>query len=173
MIMSITSCCRLATLLAAAWAITAAEEQSVRLVPQVAYGTAGLEPGLAGEWRHANLPGLIVRPELLLSEDAKLGGGAAVLYDLTGHMELPARQSLAVGPRIVFHHADDTGWEASGLATWSYELPETSGGWQHAVGVLGALGISQDREHDDHDLAATAGVFYAIRLSGRPLFSDR
>lgn len=156
---------RLIALLAVAAAGAWAADSDIRLVPQLAVGTAGFEPGLALEWRGSNHPGLVVRPELLLSEDGDLGGGLAVLCDLTPKLGLRAEQSVAVGPRIVYHNSDDTGWEASALGTWSYDLGGGPDSWRHAVGVLAALGLSEDRRQDDIDLAATVGVFYAFHLN--------
>lgn len=155
----------LMALLAIATAGAWAADSDIRLVPQLAVGTAGFEPGLALEWRGSDHVDMIVRPELLLSEDGDLGGGGAVLYDLTPRLGLQIEQSVAVGPRIVYHNSDDTGWELSALGTWSYDLSGAPDTWRHAVGVLAALGLSEDRRHDDADLAATVGVFYAFHLN--------
>jgi hypothetical protein len=155
---------RLVALLAVSMAVACAADSDIRLIPQLAVGTSGFEPGLALEWRGSNHVDMIVRPELLISEDGDIGGGGSVLYDLTPKLGLRAEQSVAVGPRVVYHNAEDTGWEASALGTWSYDLSRGPDSWQHAVGVLAALGLSQDRRHDDADIAATAGVFYAFHI---------
>ncbi len=47
------------------------------------------------------------------------------------------------------------------MATWSYDLVGGTRAWQHAVGILGAVGLAHDKEHDDNDLGASAGVFYS------------
>ena len=151
----------LALLLAAA---AQAADNDVRLVAQLAAGTAGVEPGLALELRHASSPWLILRPEILLSEDSHLGAGGAILIDVTPALGLPTTQAVAIGPRVVYHHADAYGWEADLLATWSLELSTGATSWRHAVGVLAALGAYEDRQHDDVDLGATAGVFYSYRF---------
>ncbi len=134
----------------------------VRIVPQLMVGTSGFEPGLALEWRGPANPDVIVRPELLISEDGRLGGGGALLLVLDRHLDLPARQAIAIGPRVVYHNADDDGWEADALATWSYELSGDVRAWRHAVGALAALGVVRDRDAHDFDLGASAGVFYSF-----------
>ncbi len=134
----------------------------VRIVPQLMVGTSGFEPGLALEWRGPANPDVILRPELLISEDGRLGGGAALLLALNSKLELPARQALAIGPRVVYHNADDSGWEADVMATWSYELSDDVRPWRHAVGVLAALGVVRDRDDHEFDLGASAGVFYSF-----------
>lgn len=139
-------------------------ENDLRLVPQLIVGTAGLEPGLALEWRGSEMEDLIIRPEVLISEDGNIGGGGAVLFDLSEDLELPNRQAVAIGPRIVYHHADDHGWEADVMATWAYELSSVTRPWRHSIGALVAVGVIQDRKHDDADLAANIGGFYAFRF---------
>ena len=134
----------------------------VRIVPQLMAGTSGFEPGLALEWRGPANPGIVVRPELLLSEDGRLGGGAALLVDLEQALPLPQRQAIAIGPRVVYHNSDDSSWEADVLATWSYELSADARPWRHAVGALAALGVVRDRDAHDFDLGASAGLFYAF-----------
>lgn len=136
----------------------------LRLVPQVAVGTSGFEPGLALEWRGTGVNNLIVRPEVLISEDHHLGGGGALLFDLTSSTDLPSRQALAIGPRVVYHHADDSGWEVDALATWSFELSDAVKPWRHSIGALAALGVLEDRKHDGVDLGVTVGGFYAFRF---------
>ncbi len=134
----------------------------VRIVPQVMVGTSGFEPGLALEWRGPANPDVILRPELLISEDGRLGVGGALLLVLDRHLELPARQAIAIGPRVVYHNADDNGWEADVLATWSYELSGDVRAWRHAVGALAALGVVRDRDDHEFDPGASAGVFYSF-----------
>lgn len=159
-----SSLLRLVALAATLVAAIQAADTDVRIAPQLVVGTAGVEPGLALELRPAASPQIIVRPELLISEDGQLGAGGAVLVDASAALALPKRQALAIGPRVVYHHADDTGWEAGLLATWSFELSSDVRAWRHAVGALAAVGVCEDRRHDDVDLGATAGVFYAFRF---------
>ena len=150
---------------AVALALTAvsasAADNDLRIIPQVTAGTAGVEPGLAMEWRCYKWPSLILRPEVFVSEDGQIGAGGAVLYDISLGLELPKRQVVAVGPRVVYHNADHYSWEADAMATWSYDLVGGTRAWQHAVGILGAVGLAHDKEHDDNDLGASAGVFYS------------
>ena len=142
-----------------------AVEQDVRLVPQITAGTAGLEPGLALEWRGLDLAPVIIRPEIFVSEDGHPGGGGAILYDLTSVAGLPSRHALAVGPRAVYHHSDEYGWEVDGMVTWGYSLTNAiDKPNRHVIGVLGAIGVAHDLEHDESDVGVTGGVFYAFRL---------
>ena len=134
----------------------------VRIVPQLMVGTSGVEPGLALEWRGPANPDVILRPELLISEDGRLGGGGALLLVLDPTPELPERQAIAIGPRVVYHHADDSGWEADVLATWAYELSGDVRAWRHAVGALAALGVVRDRDAHEFEFGASAGLFYAF-----------
>ncbi len=154
-----------ALLAAVAGGSAAAVEGDLRIVPQLMVGSAGVEPGVALEWRGSPAGQWVIRPEVLLSNDDRPGVGIAVLYDLSSAMELPSRQAFAVGPRVVYHNSDEDGWEADALATWSFELSDdVARPWRHAIGALGALGVSQDREHDDSDIAVTVGAFYSFRF---------
>lgn len=151
--------------LAAVGSSASAVENDVRIIPQITAGTAGVEPGLALEWRGLDgRPSFILRPEVFVSEDGRVGAGGAILYDVSPNLELPRRQALAVGPRVVYHNADHFGWEADVMATWSYDLLIRQRPWQHAIGVLGAVGVAHDKEHDDTDVGASAGVFYSYRF---------
>lgn len=148
-----------------------AAEGDLRITPQLMIGTAGFEPGVALEYRAPSSPTLVFRPEVFLSEDERLGGGGAVLF--APHFNLPAGHDLCVGPRLVYHNSDDTGFEADALATYSVALAGTQPSAQHFVGGLAALGLRDDRQHDHdddhrhhHDLAigASVGVFYSYRF---------
>lgn len=134
----------------------------VRIVPQLMVGTSGLEPGLALEWRGPANRDFIMRPELLISEDGRLGGGGALLFVLNRIMEPSDQQAIAIGPRVVYHNADDSGWGADVMATWSYELSGEVRPWRHALGALAALGVVRDRDDHEFDLGASAGVFYSF-----------
>ena len=153
-----------AVCLALSGSIASATEHDLRIVPQIIVGTSGFEPGLAFELRGLDWPALMVRPEVFVSEDERIGAGAAVLYDISPILTLSKRQTLAVGPRIVYHNADHDGWEADAMATWSFDLMGGMRAWQHAVGILGAVGVTEDRENDDNDLGASAGIFYSYRF---------
>lgn len=140
-----------------------AAEQDIRLVPQLAFGTSGLEPGIALEVRTGRIQPLIVRPEVLLNEDGRLGVGAALLFDISSATRLSERQALAIGPRLVYHHADESGWEADAMATWGIDLSGRLA-WRHSVGVLAAIGALHDPEDDDTGIGLTGGIYYAYHL---------
>lgn len=149
-------------LLLCAGASVCAADNDVRIVPQLMVGTSGFEPGVALEWRGPANPDVILRPELLISEDGRLGGGGAILLGLSSKLDLPAKQAVAIGPRIVFHHAEDSGWEADVLATWSYELSSDTRSWRQSVGAIAALGVVRDQEAHEFDLGVSAGLFYSF-----------
>ncbi len=142
----------------------AAAEDDLRIVPQIAAGTSGFEPGVALEWRSADLFPVVVRPEALISEDGRPGGGAAVLWDISSMIDFREHQALAIGPRAVYHNSDKSGWEIDALATWTLELSARHRKWEHALGVLGAIGVLHNKEHDENDVGATGGVFYSYRF---------
>lgn len=143
---------------------TSNANDDIRIVPQVQAGTAGFEPGVALEWRSSGLDHFVIRPEVNLSEDERVGGGAALLYDLRNHLDLPSRHNLSVGPRFVFHNSDDTGAELDFMATYGVALSEGIYPWRHAVGLLATVGVRDDRKHDEMRLGASAGAFYSFRF---------
>jgi hypothetical protein len=151
-----------------AWALmastAAAVDHDLRIVPQITIGTVGVEPGLALEWRCYDRQSLIIRPEISMNDDGRIGAGGAVLYDASINLDLPKYHAIAVGPRVVFHNADRYSWEADAMATWGYDLVGGTRAWQHSVGVLAAVGVVRDKEHDDNDPSASAGVFYSFRF---------
>ena len=149
-----------AAVLSCAYAV----EDDLRIVPQIMAGTSGVEPGVALEWRASDLAPLIVRPEVLISEDGRPGGGAAVLWDISTTIDLRGRQAFAVGPRAVYHNSDESGWEIDAMATWTYDLIGGIRPWRHALGVLGAVGIVRDKEQDETDVGASGGIFYSYRF---------
>ena len=151
-------------LCAAALAPLWAADDDLRIVPQVMVGTAGFEPGVALEWRAGEMERVVFRPEAFISEDGRLGGGGAILYDLSTDLNLPHGQALSVGPRFVGHNSDDTGWEADALVSYVVSLSGVAKPWRHAIGALGALGVRDNREDDRHDLGASAGIFYSFRF---------
>lgn len=139
----------------------AAEDMDLRLVPQLVAGTAGFEPGVALEWRGWQ-PRPILRPEVFLNEDGRVGGGAAVLHDLSTTLGLPSRQALAAGPRVVHHNSDEYDWEADALVIWSYDLVGGARSWRHSIEAIGAAGVIRDREDDDYGLGLSAGIGYGF-----------
>ncbi len=153
----------LTTALTLALSVSAASaaEHDIRIVPQILAGTAGVEPGVALEWRGLDQPLLVVRPEVFINEDAEIGAGGSVLFDISSRLDLQQRHAVAVGPRLVYHNSDQYGWEADVMATWSYDLMSGNRSWQHSVGALGALGLADDKKHDEMDLGASVGIFYA------------
>jgi hypothetical protein len=139
----------------------AAADMDLRLVPQVMVGTAGLEPGAALEWRGWH-PRPILRPEAFINEDGRVGGGGAILHDLSTALGLPMRHALAAGPRVVHHNSDDYDWEADALVIWSYDLVGGARSWRHSVELIGAAGVVRDKDDDDYGLGLSAGVGYAF-----------
>ena len=154
----------LTPLLLAATAVTShAADDSISLVPQLLVGSAGAEPGLALEYRPSSVDRLIVRPEVFVSEDGNLGGGGAVLWDVRGNTRLPDRHSLAFGPRVVYHNADDHGLEVAALGVYGFDLGGDRS-WRHSLEALGSIGAVHDRKHDDSDVGVTIGGAYAYRF---------
>ncbi len=136
---------------------------SLSLVPQLLLGTSDVEPGLAVEYRPANESRLIVRPEVFISEDGRLGAGGSLLWDFRGSTRLPDRQSLAFGPRVVYHNSDDHGWEIDALGVYGFDLG-IDRPWRHSLEALAAVGAVHDRKHGDSDLGVTVGGAYAFRF---------
>ena len=134
-----------------------------RIVAQVLGGTSGIEPGIAAEWRF-NDDHLVVRPEIFLSEDAEVGGGASVAWELT-FFDLPDRHAINLGPRVVYHNSDDSGWEADLQAVYSYDLLGSPHG-HHYLEVIGAIGFLRDTSDDNHDtkVGASIGVGYGFQF---------
>lgn len=145
-------------------ATTYAAEDTLSIVPQVVAGTAGFEPGLALEWRSSQIGHFIIRPEISLSEDERIGGGGAILYDLSNDLRLPHDQALSVGPRFVAHNSDETGWEVDAMATYAMAFGDMTQNWRHSAGVLAAVGVRDDRRDNEKDIGASGGVFYSFRF---------
>lgn len=143
--------------------LTAADDD-LRIVPQLVVGTAGIEPGVALEYRTANLDHMVLRPEVFLSEDSRIGGGAALLYEIGDMFELPRAHALAIGPRFVAHNSDDTGWELDAMATYGVSLSSMTQPWRHALGVLAAVGVRNDKVHDETRIGANVGIYYSFRF---------
>lgn len=143
--------------------LTAADDD-LRIVPQLIIGTAGIEPGVALEYRTENLAHMVLRPEVFLSEDSRIGGGAALLYDFSKSFDLPQAHALAIGPRFVAHNSDDTGWELDAMATYGVALGSMTQPSRHVLGVLAAVGVRNDKVHDETRIGANVGIFYSFRF---------
>jgi len=144
----------------------AADNQDIRIVPQIMAGTAGFEPGVAVEWRSALLGDWVLRPEVFLSENVRVGAGLSALYDFSPALALPKNQAFELGPRLVFHNADHTGWEGDALATYTYSLDDQPKAFRQSVGLLGTLGLCDHRDNGDNriQIGASLGAFYSFRF---------
>jgi hypothetical protein len=134
-----------------------------RLVGQVLVGTSGFEPGVAAEWRVSD-PLCVLRPEVFINEDARPGFGASVTWELS-FLNLPERQSITFGPRVVYHNSDDSGWEADAMAIWHFDLIPSQRG-RHFLEVIGTAGALQDEEDDENDtiIGVSAGIAYGFQF---------
>lgn len=139
-------------------------DHDLRIVPQLVVGTAGVEPGVALEYRTASLNRMIIRPEVFLNEDSRVGGGGALLYNVGESFDLPHEQALAFGPRLVSHNSDKNSWEFDAMATYGISLSSMTQPWRHAVGLLAAVGVRHDKEHDEARIGANGGIFYSFRF---------
>lgn len=136
-----------------------------RVGAQVLAGTSGIEPGAFAEWRLSK-PGLLLRPEVFINEDGKVGGGGAVAWE-PGFIDLPERHTLALGPRLVFHNSDESGWELDLLAIWSFDLVPSQRG-RHYLEIIGAVGALEEEEDNDDDeetvVGASIGIGYGFQF---------
>ena len=134
-----------------------------RLVVQVLGGTSGIEPGIAAEWRFRE-ERIVVRPEVFLSEDQGVGGGLSVGWT-PNWFDLPDHHAITVGPRVVFHNSDDSGWEADAQAIYSFGF---AGGphRQHYFEVIGSVGVLEDtsEDNDKTTVGASIGVGYGFQF---------
>jgi hypothetical protein len=139
------------------------EMTAPRLVGEVLVGSSGFEPGVAAEWRVGD-PMCVLRPEVFINSDARPGFGASVTWDLA-FLNLPERQSLTFGPRVVFHNSDDSGWEADAMAIWHFDLIPSQRG-RHFLEVIGTIGALQDRKDDKNDtiIGASGGIAYGFQF---------
>lgn len=138
-----------------------------RVGVQVLLGTSGFEPGIFAEWRLGDQP-MVARPEVFLNEDERAGGGGSIAWEFP-FFSLPDRHSLSIGPRVVYHNSDESGWEADVQAIWSLDLAPAHKG-RHFLEVIGAVGAL---EHDDKDdanddkkvrLGASIGIAYGYQF---------
>ena len=139
-------------------------DHDLRIVPQLVFGTAGIEPGVALEYRTAHLNRMVIRPEVFINEDSRVGGGGALLYDVGQSFDLPREHALAFGPRLVAHNSDENSWEFDAMATYAVSLSSMTKPWRHALGVLAAVGVRHDKEHDEARIGANGGIFYSFRF---------
>jgi hypothetical protein len=147
-------------------ALSAADERHdgiPRLVGEVLIGTAGFEPGIAAEWRF-DAQYLLVRPEVILNEDHRPGFGGSVAWDLKC-FALPERQSLTVGPRVMYHNSDEYGWGVDAMAIWHFDLVPSQRG-RHFLEVIGTVGAIEEEKTGDNDieLGFSAGVAYGFQF---------
>lgn len=134
-----------------------------RVGAQVLAGTSGIEPGIFAEWRLREAQ-LQLRPELFINEDGNLGGGGAIAWE-PGFFDLPERHSLALGPRVVFHNSDESGWEVDLLAIWSFDLIPSQRG-RHYLEFIAAVGALEEEDDDDDQtiFGASAGIGYGFQF---------
>lgn len=135
-----------------------------RVGAQVLAGTSGIEPGAFAEWRF-NEPGLLLRPEVFINEDGHVGFGGAVAWE--GFFDLPDRHAIAVGPRLVYHNSDESGWEIDLMAIWSFDLSTAHRG-RHYLEVIGAVGALEEEDEDNGDeetvVGASIGIGYGFQF---------
>jgi hypothetical protein len=127
-----------------------------RIVPQILFGTSGFEPGVAAEWRFTADRMALVRPEVFINEDGRIGGGVSLGYELGFH--LPDGHSLSIGPRIVFHNSDDSGWEGDAMVIYHMNVRPDGQATRHYIDVIGAVGVLEDKSKDDDNSEARGGA---------------
>lgn len=136
-----------------------------RVGAQVLAGTSGIEPGAFAEWRFSE-PGLLLRPEVFINEDGHIGFGGAVAWE-PGFIDLPERHALALGPRLVYHNSDESGWEIDLMAIWSFDLIPSRHG-RHYLEIIGAVGALEEEDEDGGDeetvVGASIGIGYGFQF---------
>jgi len=134
-----------------------------RLVAQALVGTAGFEPGVAVEWRFGPYH-VLVRPEVFINEDSDVGFGASVGWELR-FFDLPKRQAITVGPRVVNHNSDDYGWGADAMAIWHFDLMPSQRS-RHFLEVIGTVGVIEEDKNGDDDVepAFSVGAGYGFQF---------
>lgn len=139
------------------------EDHLPRFGVQVLAGTSGIEPGVFAEWRLSEAQ-IQLRPEVFVNEDGKVGAGGAIAWS-PEFIDLPERHALALGPRVLFHNSDDSGWEVDLLAIWSFDLIPSQRG-RHFLEIIGAVGVLEDREgpDDETEVGASAGIGYGFQF---------
>jgi hypothetical protein len=142
----------------------AAADTTVGIGPQLMIGTPGFEPGAAAEIHVGMWEPIVIRPELFISDDGRLGGGASLLWSLSDYFSLGDRQRISVGPRVVYHNSDEDGLEVSAFGVWDFLLGDGIA-QHHHIEALGALGVVDDRdEGQGANLLASGGAAYIYRF---------
>lgn len=136
-----------------------------RLVAQILFGTSGFEPGVAVEWRCSDKHTLLVRPEVFLNEDNRPGFGVSLGCELS-FLGLPQGQAITVGPRVVYHNSDDSGWAGDALAIYHFNLRSDGHATGHFLEAIGALGVLEDKRDNNSGarLGASVGVAYGFQF---------
>lgn len=139
------------------------ESAPPRLVGELMLGTSGFEPGIAAEWR-TGVPWHLIRPEVFINEDFRPGFAASAAWNMA-FLHLPERFAITLGPRVVYHNSDRSGWEADAMAIWHLDLVPTQRG-RHFLEVIGAIGALQDDRDDEREtvVGASAGIAYAFQF---------
>ena len=132
----------------------------IGIAPGIMVGSSGFEPGLAFEIQAETVT---IRPELILSEDERIGAGVALLWDLTTRANLDPGQRIETGPRLLHHDADDHGWEIDGMLVWSLAIGQKRS-WRHAVEMIGAVGLVDERHDAGAAIGFNLGLAYVFRL---------
>jgi len=142
-------------------ALLAADESLPQVSAQLLLSRAGIEPGIAAEWRWIrNDRTLSARPEIFLSEERKIGGGVSLGWRIEWD-GISMDHDLTIGPRFVFHNSVKLGWEASAMAIYSIPIMAAFPK-RHAVQLIGVAGIVEDIDDDVTEYAGTIGVSYAF-----------
>jgi hypothetical protein len=163
--------------LVAPWAAAETEQQWPRLAGQILVGSAGFEPGVAGEWTFKTDVPIRVRPELFISTHHDPGIGCSVTWAIA-EGKLPNEQRLFIGPRLAYHNDDHRhgnegrgrgdgdnedhfGWEASAFGYYEFPIVPSHPG-HHYIEAIGGLGILE--KHDDPEFGVTIGAAYAYQF---------
>lgn len=146
-----------------AFAVEPHADHLPRVGAQVLAGTSGIEPGAFAEWRLSE-PGLLLRPEVFINEDGHIGFGGAVAWE-PGFINLPERHALALGPRLVYHNSDESGWELDLMGIWSFDLVPSQRG-RHYLEVIGAIGALEEENDGDEEteVGASIGIGYGFQF---------
>jgi hypothetical protein len=150
-----------------------------RLAGQVLVGTAGFEPGVAGEWEFVAARPWRVRPEVFISDSADPGIGVSLGWAIA-EGELPHGQRLFLGPRLAYHndrHEHDVrrgngtirhedgdvryGFEASAFGQYIFPIIPSKPD-RHYIEAIAGLGVID--HDDDADPSITVGAAYAYQF---------
>lgn len=144
-------------------ALGASEERGLRIAGQMMVGTSDQEVGAALEVPFGEVNLLMARPELFFNQDAKLGGGGALLWQLPIDA-LPIEHSMWMGPRALVHNQDEndsapksaSGWEFDAMGIYNVPVAD---GHRHNVELIACLGFLQEKRAGADD---TIGVGFSI-----------